>query len=60
MTTTKISQKIREVVNDRNIFLKLYCILLLHFNRITTKNSQKITEVEKGYEYFFFNLDCIL
>jgi hypothetical protein len=60
MTTTKISQKIREVVNDRNIFLKLYCILLLHFNRITKKNSQKITEVEKGHEYFFFNLDCIL
>ena len=53
MTTTKISQKIREVVNDRNIFLKLYCILLLHFNRITKKNSQKITEVEKGHEYFF-------
>jgi hypothetical protein len=53
MTTTKISQKIREVVNDRNIFLKLYCILLLHFNRITKKKSQKITEVEKGHEYFF-------
>jgi hypothetical protein len=53
MTTTKISQKIREVVNDRNIFLKLYCISLLHFNRITKKNSQKITEVEKGHEYFF-------
>lgn len=44
------------VVIDGNIFFNLNCISLLHFNRITKKNSQNITEVEKERIFLKFRL----